>query len=85
MKNRLSLIVCAIFLLAQIGFAQNNDLPIAKGKFLPTDESLKQYEFPEWFRDAKFGIWSHWGPPAPSGFQRSCRDRDGPCRPPRRG
>ena len=52
------------FLLAQIGFAQNNDLPIAKGKFLPTDESLKQYEFPEWFRDAKFGIWSHWGPQA---------------------
>lgn len=44
MKNRLSLIVCAIFLLAQIGFAQNNDLPIAKGKFLPTDESLKQYD-----------------------------------------
>ena len=64
MKNRLSLIVCAIFLLAQIGFAQNNDLPIAKGKFLPTDESLRQYEFPEWFRDAKFGIWSHWGPQA---------------------
>jgi alpha-L-fucosidase len=20
------------------------------------------YEYPEWFRDAKFGIWSHWGP-----------------------
>ncbi|MES2997495.1 MAG: alpha-L-fucosidase [Verrucomicrobiota bacterium] len=25
-------------------------------------ESLKTYECPEWFRDAKFGIWSHWGP-----------------------
>jgi alpha-L-fucosidase len=25
-------------------------------------ESLKQYQCPEWFRDAKFGIWSHWGP-----------------------
>ncbi|MDZ8118453.1 alpha-L-fucosidase [Pontiella agarivorans] len=24
--------------------------------------SLKRYECPEWFRDAKFGIWSHWGP-----------------------
>jgi len=22
------------------------------------------YKFPEWFRDAKFGIWSHWGPQA---------------------
>ena len=24
--------------------------------------SLKQHECPEWFRDVKFGIWSHWGP-----------------------
>ena len=36
--------------------------PIAPGKFQPTWESLSQYEFPEWFRDAKFGIWAHWGP-----------------------
>ena len=27
-------------------------------------DSLKRYECPEWFRDAKFGIWSHWGPQA---------------------
>lgn len=26
--------------------------------------SLKQYRCPDWFRDAKFGIWSHWGPQA---------------------
>lgn len=32
------------------------------GKFQPTFESLQEYECPEWFRDAKFGIWSHWGP-----------------------
>jgi alpha-L-fucosidase len=25
-------------------------------------ESLRTYSAPEWFRDAKFGIWSHWGP-----------------------
>ena len=24
--------------------------------------SLYQAGCPEWFRDAKFGIWSHWGP-----------------------
>lgn len=64
MKNRISLISCAIFLFAQMSFAQTNNLPIAKGKFLPSDKSLKQYEYPEWFRDAKFGIWSHWGPQA---------------------
>ena len=25
-------------------------------------ESLRQAQTPEWFRDAKFGIWAHWGP-----------------------
>jgi alpha-L-fucosidase len=33
-----------------------------EGPFQPTQESFKQYQCPEWFRDAKFGIWSHWGP-----------------------
>lgn len=28
----------------------------------PTWESLNQYEVPEWFLDAKFGIFMHWGP-----------------------
>ncbi len=27
-----------------------------------TFESLREYECPDWFRDIKFGIWSHWGP-----------------------
>lgn len=36
--------------------------PADGGKFAPTWESLSQYETPEWFRDAKFGIWAHWGP-----------------------
>ncbi len=31
-------------------------------RFEPTFESLHTYSAPEWFRDAKFGIWSHWGP-----------------------
>ena len=26
--------------------------------------SLTNYSCPEWFRDAKFGIWAHWGPQA---------------------
>ena len=34
---------------------------IAPGPFQPTWESLeKGYQCPEWFRDAKFGIWAHW-------------------------
>jgi len=36
--------------------------PLAPGKFKPTWDSLRAYEVPEWFRDAKFGIWAHWGP-----------------------
>ena len=57
----------SIFLFAaSVSFlnAQVNSLPIADGKFKPSDESLKQYEYPAWFRDAKFGIWAHWGPQA---------------------
>ncbi len=36
--------------------------PMARGPFTPAWESLAAYEVPEWFRDAKFGIWAHWGP-----------------------
>ena len=28
--------------------------------FQPNWASLAQYSVPEWFRDAKFGIWAHW-------------------------
>lgn len=34
---------------------------IAKGPFQPDWQSLKQYKAPEWYKDAKFGIWAHWG------------------------
>ncbi|MCX2476877.1 alpha-L-fucosidase [Pedobacter sp. MC2016-05] len=32
------------------------------GPFKPTWESLSAYKTPDWFRNAKFGIWAHWGP-----------------------
>jgi len=32
------------------------------GPYKPTWDSLLQYEAPEWYRDAKFGIWAHWSP-----------------------
>jgi len=31
-------------------------------QFEPTFSSLYNFKTPEWYRDAKFGIWSHWGP-----------------------
>ena len=35
---------------------------IPPGVFAPSRQSLGAYQVPEWFRDAKFGIWNHWGP-----------------------
>ncbi|HEY3283140.1 MAG TPA: alpha-L-fucosidase [Armatimonadota bacterium] len=32
------------------------------GPFSGSEESLSQYRYPAWFRDAKLGIWAHWGP-----------------------
>lgn len=37
-------------------------LKISSGRFKGTRESLQKYRVPDWFRDAKFGIWAHWGP-----------------------
>src|SRR6266702_175779 len=43
----------------QAGRAASMD--IAPGPFQPDWDSLKaQYRAPDWFRDAKFGIWAHW-------------------------
>jgi alpha-L-fucosidase len=36
--------------------------PIAEGPFKADWNSLTNYQTPDWFRDAKFGIWAHWGP-----------------------
>lgn len=34
---------------------------IAHGPFKPTWKSLSQNKIPDWFRNAKFGIFTHWG------------------------
>lgn len=58
------LLLCVLSITAYSVSAQTENRPKAPGKFKPTDESLQQYKYPAWFRDAKFGIWSHWGPQA---------------------
>lgn len=45
----------------QVPVSEKNE-PMMKGKFQPTWSSLENYQVPEWFRNAKFGIWAHWGP-----------------------
>lgn len=57
--------------MAALGPAKGNAAPqlaIHPGAFRGTRESLEQYSVPKWFQDAKFGIWSHWGPQ--SGIER---------------
>ena len=51
--------VCSALALRRLGRAL--DLQ-PSGPFQPTRDSLRSYQVPEWFRDAKFGIWAHWGP-----------------------
>lgn len=46
----------------QPSLTQHSIPAIQTGPFKGTRESLKAYRIPEWFRDAKFGIWAHWGP-----------------------
>ena len=44
-------------------YATENPSPAGgPGPFEPTWESLKRHQDPQWFRDAKFGIYTHWGP-----------------------
>ena len=64
MKNKtktLSLTAIAAMLLASASCTQQNE-KIATGPFQPNWESLENWECPEWFKDAKFGLWAHWGP-----------------------
>ena len=54
-----SILAGLIVVLAGIVLCHAQAEPI---QFQPTIESLKQYTVPEWFEDAKLGIWAHWGP-----------------------
>lgn len=40
----------------------NTEYEMREGSFQADFTSLYQFRCPKWFRDAKFGIWSHWGP-----------------------
>src|ERR1700693_4919872 len=69
-RNTLSLIAGApAIVLSRKSVAQavtpgpsNTDLEIVSGPFKGTRQSLREWQVPEWYRDAKFGIWAHWGP-----------------------
>ena len=44
------------------GVNQSSETDIEKGVFEPSWQSLSaNYEAPQWFANAKLGIWAHWG------------------------
>ncbi|HEX6432126.1 MAG TPA: alpha-L-fucosidase [Niastella sp.] len=47
---------------ASASFLVGLELNNAAGPFKASWESLQNYAVPEWYRNAKFGIWAHWGP-----------------------
>jgi len=64
-SNRLSALIAGHAILASVlaGFtAPAVESSIANSPFKPTQDSLTNFTCPQWFRDAKFGIWAHWGP-----------------------
>ncbi|MBN1108884.1 MAG: alpha-L-fucosidase [Bacteroidales bacterium] len=58
-------LILIIFLTgACCGKTEKEEENIFSPSFTSDIESFRAYKYPEWFRDAKFGIWSHWGPQA---------------------
>jgi alpha-L-fucosidase len=50
---------CSALALSRAGLAR---AAAGGAAFEGTRRSLEAYRIPDWFRDAKFGIWAHWGP-----------------------
>src|SRR5436190_19997657 len=72
MIRRLPSALAAVLLAALPAFAGAADPGVAetvrrvdavagRGPFAPTWASLEKFQVPEWYRDAKFGIFIHWG------------------------
>lgn len=68
-KMKINLIVLFFAVCAAGAWAQEYKVPVTnekeqmvEGQYKPQWESLRKHKTPEWFRDAKFGIWAHWGP-----------------------
>ena len=57
-------LLTAIFACFLYFFSLAQTQQMKEDSFKPNKKSLHDYKYPEWFRDAKFGIWAHWGPQA---------------------
>jgi len=66
MMNLRSILAFALILIcaagaALIGRPTGPDGQAARRPFSPTWESLSRIPTPQWLRDEKFGIYTHWG------------------------
>ena len=61
-KMRIIYLVIVLITALNLGHAQEN-------MYEADWQSLKAYKTPEWFRDAKFGIYCHWGPYSVPAFE----------------
>ena len=62
MKKNLRCVVTCLAIVTLPMYAQKTNVPVATGSYEADWENLGAWECPEWFRDAKFGIWAHWDP-----------------------
>jgi alpha-L-fucosidase len=61
--NRRSVLAGMAALGAARGAVAQSPMGLAPGPVQPNWPSLvNAYRYPDWFRDAKLGLWSHWGP-----------------------
>lgn len=67
-KRQLSVALAAVIIALTALSCREKQISVTPKHFgatFTTDiESFNQYQYPEWFRDSKFGIWAHWGPQA---------------------
>lgn len=65
MRRKVALLLAVLAILLKGGDCGVSEtkvpIEIPKGPFEPTWESLRNYKVPEWYLDAKFGIFIHWG------------------------
>ena len=65
MKNLLTksgLIISIVLSVTALTISAKDNVPVETGTFTPDWNNLGAWECPEWYENAKFGIWAHWGP-----------------------
>ena len=55
-------VVAATGLLFAQQYLKSAIITTETGIFKPQQDIFQQFQCPQWFRDAKFGLWLHWGP-----------------------